>query len=566
MLFAIDLALEGEAASGQRLGLVEPALAAGQAGEQAHQLDRLRVPLAEQLGLHGERLAPEPLGAREIALLLRQRREVADRPRHRRVLGSEDAPPLLEDRLELPPRLGVLALAAEGDGEVGARGDRRRVLLAEQAHAHRDRLAQQRLGLVVATLLAQQRREIHHLDRDLRMELAVRLDPQRQRLAGQALRRHEVALLVSQQTQLVGRERLEGQRRLRMREQQLVRRDDVDLRGLQIASVAQCETELERHLDSPQVARLEPGLEDPHRFSITAHGLLVLALFPLEIGEMGQAHCHLEILGAELAGADRERLLQCRARRVGVAEPSVHPSHDVEHLRLHQRLTSDLCDPLDSPFEQAPRRRLGAQRHARVARLEQAEEEVDDLARLGGFVAGEIPLANGLGALHDESRRQDGGSHERRGAGTHGEPMPRHEPPQTIGPGGGARHDGPALPVATEVLGELGDGGVALCGVLAQRLHDDQVEVVAQQPGGDRGGTGPWRRGAAPLPSHGGRRSQRLRVADSALDLRRRLALEVVRSRSDQELVEHHAQRVDVGRGGDRPARAPARARRTAGS
>ncbi len=91
--------------------------------------------------------------------------------------------------------------------------------------------------------------------------------------------------------------------------------------------------------------------------------------------------------------------------------------------------------------------------------------------------------------------------------------------------------------VAAEVVGQLGGAGVARFGRLAQRLHDDRVEVAGQlagqlrrrQAGSRRLGVRRRRAGSPP----GSRCRDRLRLA------------------AGEQLVEHRAQGVDVGGGGD---------------
>ena len=96
------------------------------------------------------------------------------------------------------------------------------------------------------------------------------------------------------------------------------------------------------------------------------------------------------------------------------------------------------------------------------------------------------------------------------------------------------------MPEAPQVLRQVRRRPVPPVLLFLQRRHHDQVEVAPEPPGQRR------RRPA--------RRPGRRLHADHPLDLGRRPALEVVGPAAGEDLVEQHAERVDVGGAADRGA------------
>ena len=146
-------------------------------------------------------------------------------------------------------------------------------------------------------------------------------------------------------------------------------------------------------------------------------------------------------------------------------------------------------------------------------------------------------------------------------------PVPPHELPQPVGRRRRAGRDRLVVEEPLDVVGQADGRLVPPLPLLRQRLHHDPVEVAPHQPRQprrlDRAG---WRRGVGSASDVliRLRRRRRLVLADHPQHLvERRLPdrLAVDRRRAGQQLVEDHAQRVDVAPGVDvqrveaRPAR-----------
>src|SRR5262245_61895877 len=100
--------------------------------------------------------------------------------------------------------------------------------------------------------------------------------------------------------------------------------------------------------------------------------------------------------------------------------------------------------------------------------------------------------------------------------------------------------------MTAQVIGELCNRGVALRGLLGERLEYDRIEIALERVDDSRlaraarcGGiirhytAGPWR----------------IDGEDRLLELRRRLQLQLIWPLPGEQFVQHHAERVDVGRG-----------------
>ena len=135
----------------------------------------------------------------------------------------------------------------------------------------------------------------------------------------------------------------------------------------------------------------------------------------------------------------------------------------------------------------------------------------------------------------------------------------------------GPRADRLMVEIAPQVVGELRDRRVAFRRILLQRLAEDRLEVAAQQAAQPIGRRRAFARPAPPASGERGavhrrRQPQRLDFGDRLDELRRRLRRRAGRMLAGQQLVQQHAERVDVGRGGDGAARRPAPAPRTSAS
>ena len=150
----------------------------------------------------------------------------------------------------------------------------------------------------------------------------------------------------------------------------------------------------------------------------------------------------------------------------------------------------------------------------------------------------------------DHGRHQTG---ERDGAGADDQLVPAHEPAGAVERARRARHHRLVREMAPDVVGELRRRAVAALAVLLDRLEHDPVEVAAQSArergrvgrarAGDRGRRAgrAWRsgpRGAAPRARGSGGAARRERRCDRLLGQR---------AHAGEQLVEHHAERVDVG-------------------
>ena len=128
-------------------------------------------------------------------------------------------------------------------------------------------------------------------------------------------------------------------------------------------------------------------------------------------------------------------------------------------------------------------------------------------------------------------------------------------------------HHRQALQVPPHVLGQLLGRGIAPLRLLAQCHQDDVVEVAAQAPAQllrvplacvadrarqERVEHAPVGDGDSFHPGDCGTGLLRLELAHDLLHLERAAALQVIGQAPGEQLVEHHAQGVDVGRGRER--------------
>ena len=213
------------------------------------------------------------------------------------------------------------------------------------------------------------------------------------------------------------------------------------------------------------------------------------------------------------------------------AAASKAPRH-LHHARLHARLVGQLAlDALGALIQQRAGRQVGATRLARVGDGKEALQEVGHLRGCGGFELGPVAL---LGQLHGVKADERGDQHEHGGRCGHAGSVALQELARPVAHRVGLGRDGAPVEGALQVVGQLLGGGVAALGLLAQRLQADRVEVALER-------TLPlWRR-----PS---RRRRGRPFAHDALDLGRGAVRQVERALAGEQLVQHHAQRVHVGR------------------
>ena len=179
------------------------------------------------------------------------------------------------------------------------------------------------------------------------------------------------------------------------------------------------------------------------------------------------------------------------------------------------------------------------------------EQPVALVQRAGGEQRRKLRGAAGA-ELRDRERGERHGDEQcRRGDGGHA--VATEELSRAVARGIGPRTDRPSFLVALQVLEQPRRRRVAARRLLVHRREDDRVEVRVDA----RARIGAARRGGGPRGCG---------VAHHSLDLARREPRDAVRPLAGQQLVEQHAERVDVGRGRRPARRAPARAPRTRAS
>ena len=113
---------------------------------------------------------------------------------------------------------------------------------------------------------------------------------------------------------------------------------------------------------------------------------------------------------------------------------------------------------------------------------------------------------------------------------------------RAVAPRGGSRPHRLAAEMPSQVVCEFGTRRVAQRGLLGQRLQNDRVEVAAQ------------RSREPPRASCGGdaARSRWTGRDDGQVELRRRHWLELVWALPGQQFIQHHTERIDIARDGQR--------------
>ncbi len=289
---------------------------------------------------------------------------------------------------------------------------------------------------------------------------------------------------------------------------------------------------------------LEHALESGLRFVVTPEP-------PLRGGQRAHRRHRAQVALAELAPQRVERAAVQWLGAVVEAESVVGVADGLLEPSLHDRLGGELgAHALGAAVEHLAGSDGVAARIAGVGLGEDVDQELGD-APGGRRLAVGAHHADG-GADH---RGQQSG--ERDGARAHHQPVPADEAASAVDRARRARHHRLARQVAPDVVGELRRRAVAALAVLLDRLEHDPVEIAAQAShqlgrvgrarAGDLGRL-PTERGEA------GRGARRLALADEPAHLVGRRAVEGLlrqRAHAGEELVEHHAERVDVGAGVD---------------
>ena len=260
------------------------------------------------------------------------------------------------------------------------------------------------------------------------------------------------------------------------------------------------------------------------------------------------------MFAAERGPPQFEAAFEQRGRAVVDAEAAVDRADRTEQLRLDDRRTGQLgVDPIGAAVEQLARGDWAA--HARIG-----IRDLEELRQEGEHLLSGVALARGAVALFGQARRlhregHGGGADEQhqQGCRAHAPPVPGHETRGDVRPTGRPRFHWPAIEMPPQVAGEGFDRHVALGLLLVQRLADDRVEVT-REAGAQAGRCGAPRpraflgRGDAirPFP-RGHTRLMRGDVTHDALDLGAGHGGKAQRPRAGHELVEQHAERVDVG-------------------
>ena len=301
------------------------------------------------------------------------------------------------------------------------------------------------------------------------------------------------------------------------------------------------------------VPRPEHRAAHRHRFAQQGFGLHRLTHLAEQHAEVVEARRQAGVRGPQ-AASGRDRLLEQRQRLVETSHALEGAADDREHLGLQLRPIAELAgDPGGAAIEQALDGGLGRIGVAvRIGAGQQVGEQRADLRRLVRLEARAIAL--GLQALRVE--HDDGDEHrQRRHAGGEGAPVALRELGGAIAERVRPGRDRLVLEHAPQIFRELRDRGVALGRIALQRLGDDRLEIAAQQAVqaiGRRGPVlGPLGGDPGVLAQRRGGEPHRLADGDGLDELDRRAGAEAGRVVAGEQLEEQHAERVDVGRGGD---------------
>ncbi len=232
---------------------------------------------------------------------------------------------------------------------------------------------------------------------------------------------------------------------------------------------------------------------------------------------------------------------------VVVAQAHAQARDHAQQFGARLRLAREfLVDAAFAALQQFAHVERGAGRAA-AGVLEQADDEVLHRLRPRRFPH-RLPRLPGDHAQRGQQHQRDRQARGQRPA------MAAHVLARAVGQAVWPRVHRLAVEPALQVQRQRLHRGIALLGLLRHRLEHDVVEVaghLVRLPAHPR---------IRSVPAAGRLALQRLRgthgidVEDRVLPLRIALALELVGLAAGQDLVEHHAQRIHVGHGGDRLA------------
>ena len=285
---------------------------------------------------------------------------------------------------------------------------------------------------------------------------------------------------------------------------------------------------------------------DRQRFARHLAGIYVARGAIQIVGFLRERRRELAAVGTvEIPGQRDRALRQCggRFQQIKLGIEMREPLQKIElQLGIGVRLLEEFAA---AKREQLAGRRVAGRSAAGIAARHVLEQAIHEgLARVGAesFLTRDVRLPQGDARAGDERERDRAGTGER-------ELVPRDELAQAVPRARRLREHRIATQESGELQSEGFRGGIALAWRLAQRLEHDRVEVARDLALQFRP------RGGALRRRLGGDRRARPRHflrQDRLLDLGFRSSLQPIRPHAGEQLVEHHSQRIDIGRGGER--------------
>ncbi len=231
------------------------------------------------------------------------------------------------------------------------------------------------------------------------------------------------------------------------------------------------------------------------------------------------------------------------------AECAAHADHEA---RSHKRLRRlELRDAFGAPGHYVPCQHVAGTAQ-RVGVLEHAHHELRHLLRGMSLLRLQVALGGqSVDVIDHQARKHDRNDQARRNG-----LRPAHEKlPRAIAETRRPRLDRAVFEVATNVLRKVGHTLVAAFGLLAHGLEHDGVEIPCQPPRQPERRTFRTERPLLPagIDRHPYRDAwgRRVGLTDGMLDLGQRCRRCRVRGSTREQLVQQHAQAVDVARGAD---------------
>jgi hypothetical protein len=238
-----------------------------------------------------------------------------------------------------------------------------------------------------------------------------------------------------------------------------------------------------------------------------------------------------------------------------LVELAVNAGHDRQQPRLHQGLIGELLvDAMRATFEDLPHRRVAGLAfggHRRLPRIDLGEEPAQKLRHLtcrGRFAVGSLRLEGTGDEATDQGHQQEGAEAEGHGVATRqlAQPIERARRPG---------EDRLETQETFHVVGQRGGRRVALLAVAGDRLGGDPGEVAAhrasQSPGISAAQPGFLVERLDVERVETAHQSRRVFRGDATHHLQETVFGVAEREHADEQLVEHHAERVDVGPGVD---------------